>query len=337
MNKAAKSAMKVFSAVFVCATLLISGEVFSQNSAKQFTGELNVKFLSGEEKRIDRVIKLLDDADALLKKAGTEFSGLTDIEKKERVSSGYRTALKDLFESSEASKEGYNLLFSVFRDKTSSFWQKMDKNNHHASGMDKAKYYEGTALKSLNRAIIRRQQVKESDRFEYSLGIMKDATNLEKLAVRNQGRALQICADYPVEYNYGWEDDLTLEQIVAIMKDPIVHEPPADVFATVDKSVQVDSSLFKEIIFKVQIAAHTMPLSEDYLNTVYKGDLKIDMIFEEDWYKYSIGRYRTFDEAEATRRDCNIRKAFVVAYREGQKISAQEAIQAMEKNNSVMK
>jgi len=38
------------------------------------------------------------------------------------------------------------------------------------------------------------------------------------------------------------------------------------------------------------------------------------MIFEDEWYKYSIGRYFHFDEAEATRRECNIKKAFVVAY-----------------------
>jgi hypothetical protein len=54
------------------------------------------------------------------------------------------------------------------------------------------------------------------------------------------------------------------------------------------------------------------------------------MIFEEDWYKYSIGRYRTFDEAEATLIGCGIKKSFVVAYQEGKKISTTEAIRLME-------
>ena len=142
------------------------------------------------------------------------------------------------------------MIYEVFKDKANAFWQKMIKNNHRATGMEKAKYYEGTATRTLNRSLIRRQQVLESDRFDYSLGIMKDALNLEKLAVRDQGREMQICADYPVEYNYGWENDLTLEQIVGVMKDPIVHEPPADIFATVDQSVQVDSSLFKGNYFQ---------------------------------------------------------------------------------------
>jgi hypothetical protein len=234
-------------------------------------------------------------------------------------------------------KEGHNVIYAVFKDKADAFWQKMIKNNHRATGMEKAKYYNGTATKTLNRSLIRRQQVLESDRFDYSIGIMKDALNLEKLAVRDQGREMQICADYPVEYNYGWENDLTLEQIVSVMKDPIVHEPPADIFATVDQSVQVDSSLFKEIIFKVQIAAHTMPITDEYLNTLYRGNLKIDMIFEDDWYKYSIGRYKTFDEAEATQRECNIKKSFVVAYQSGKKISTTEAVQILQKNEAMTK
>jgi len=105
----------------------------------------------------------------------------------------------------------------------------------------------------------------------------------------------------------------------------------------VDKTVAVDSSLFHEVIFKVQIAAHTMPLSEEYLNTVYRGDMKIDMIYEDDWYKYSVGRYATFDEADATRIASNIKKAFVVAYQDGKKISTQEAIQILEKNQALKK
>jgi hypothetical protein len=306
---------------------------FSQNTANQFIDELNVQFESAEVKKLEKAARLLDQADQKFQQAKQMFDGFTDLERKERISDSYSTTLKLLFESSETYKEAYNTAFEVLKDKTDVFWKKMSKDNHRASGMDKARYYEGTALKNLNRSLIRRDQVLESDRFEYSLGIMKNAAELEKLAARDQGRALQICLDYPVEYNYGWEDDKSLEEIIAIMKDPIVHEPPEDIFATVDTTIQVDSSLFREIIFKVQIAAHTIPLSDEYLNTIYKGGLKIDMIYEDDWYKYSIGRYKTFDEAEATRRECNIKKAFVVAYQAGKKISTQEALQILEKKD----
>jgi hypothetical protein len=271
------------------------------------------------------------DGEILMQEANNQYSALTDLEKKERASSAYNNALKKLFESSEMTKEAYELAFSVFKLKNENFWLKMSRMNHRASGMEKARYYEGTALKNQNRSLIRRSQVKESDRYEYSLEIMQDALEYEKLAVRDQGRALQICTDYPVEYNYGWDDDKSLEEIVKILKDPILHEPPKDIFATVDQTTKVDETLFKEVIFKVQIAAHTMPLSQEYLNLIYKGDIPIDLIYEENWYKYSIGRYRTFDEADMTRKESSIKKAFVVAYCEGKKISNQEAIDLVEK------
>jgi hypothetical protein len=304
------------------------------SASVMFTTELNIKFDILEIKKLERAAKLINDGELLLQEANNLFSALTELEKKERYSSAYNSALKKLFESSETTKEGYGLAYEVLQGKNASFWQKMARMNHRASGMEKAKYYEGSATKYLNRSIIRRQQVKESDRYEYSLEIMNDAIEYEKLAVRDQGRALQICTDYPVEYNYGWDDDKSLEEIVKIMKDPIVHEPPKDIFATVNEAVKVDSSLFKELIFKVQIAAHTMPLSQEYLNIIYKGSIPIDLIFEEDWYKYSIGRYSTLEEADLTRKECNIKKAFVVAYCEGKKISTQEAVEMMQKRKA---
>jgi hypothetical protein len=313
-----------------CILLFIASTGWSQSSARLFTSELNIKFDGSELKKLERAADLITEAETELQQANNLYSALTDLEKKERASAAYNTALKELFESSEAFKEGYNMAFSVFQQKNQTFWQKMNRTNHRASGMEKAKYYESSGLKNQNRALIRRQQVMESGRYEYSLEIMNDAVEYEKIAVRDQGRALQICMDYPVEYNYGWEDDKSLEEIVKIMKDPIVHEPPTDIFATVDKDAPVDSLVFKEIIFKVQIAAHTIPLSEEYLNLIYKGDIPIDMIYEEEWYKYSIGRYKSFDQAEATLRESNIKKAFVVAYREGVKIPTQEAIQLIE-------
>jgi hypothetical protein len=314
--------------------LNLESGLIAQNNVKQYTEGLNIKFDVLESKKLDRAIGLLDQADATLEKANQLYDQISVIEKKERISNEYQKALKTLFEASETYKEAHTMIYSVYKSKADVFWKKMSRVNHHASGMDKALYYEGKALKTYNRGLIRREQVREGDRFEYALFIMNDALKLEKLSIRDEGRAVQICLDYPVEYNYGWDDDKTLEEIVALMKDPVVNEPPEDIFATVDKETKVDSVLFKKIIFKVQIAAHTMPLSDEYLKTLYDGDLRIDMIFEDDWYKYSIGRYLTFDEAEATRRECNIKKAFVVAYEGGKHIATQEALKFLEEQKS---
>lgn len=305
-----------------------------QSSTTAFTKGLNVKFDASEMKKLERAQELVNQADKMLQEANQLYQELTDLEVKQRMSAGYNNALKKLFESSETRKEAGNLAFSVLKQKCDAFWQQMSRGNHRASGMDKARYYENSSQNNLKQSLLRRQQVLQSDRFEYSLEAMNDAIELEKLAIRDQGRALQICSDFPVEYDYSWEDDPSLEEIVKLMKDPIVHEPPEDVFATVDVKASVDSSLLKEIIFKVQIAAHTEPITGEYLNLLYRGIITVDMIYEEDWYKYSIGRYETWEEAEETRIACGVKKAFVVAYQEGKKIGLQDAIQTMEKRKA---
>src|SRR4030042_2588266 len=123
-----------------------------QYASTIFTTGLNVKFDVTEIKKFERAQKLLNDADLLLQEANRKYSELTDVEKRQRLSSGYNGALKKLFESSETTKEANNLAFSVLQQKYQSFWQKMNRVNHYASGMDKARYYENSAIKNLNRS-----------------------------------------------------------------------------------------------------------------------------------------------------------------------------------------
>jgi hypothetical protein len=178
--------------------------------------------------------------------------------------------------------------------------------------------------------LLKRDIVADADRYEAALYQMNEAFDLEKLAIRDEGRAVQIYQDFPVEYNYGWEDDVTLEEVLAMNRNPAIKEPPPqDIFGTVNKDAKIDSSLLKDIIFKVQIAAHTVPLTEEYLRTIYLGGMPIDMIYEEEWYKYSIGRYKTLEEATKTLEECDVKKAFIIAYQEGKKLTIQEALERL--------
>ena len=339
MNMLSSGIIKYMRLIGIILTCLIfkglNTDLQCQNYSPYFAKGLNITFDASEIKKLEKAEKLITDAETAIQEAKKKYGELSEEDSNQRFSDAYSTALKQLLESSEMAREGYNMAFIVLREKSDAFWQRMSKENHRAAGMDKARYYESNALKTYNRSVLRRKQALESDRFDYSIEIIEDAEELEKLAIRDQGRAVQICLDFPVEYNYKWDDDPTLEEIVQIMKDPIVHEPPKDIFATVDQKAEVDSTLFKEIIFKVQIAAHTQPLSDEYLDLLYKGSLPIDMIYEEDWYKYSIGRYKTFEEADTTREGVDIKKAFVVAYREGKKITIQEALKILDERKSL--
>ncbi len=296
-----------------------------------YTRELNVKISASEEKKIDKGIKILNDADKQLIRTEDLFSGLSELEQKEKISENYEKALKDLQAISELYKEGNQFIFQVFKDKCDEFWTRMKRVQHFAAGVEKGKYYESQARKHLLMAWQRHDQILWTDRYEFARIKIREANELENEAIRDQGRALQIYADYPVEYNYGWENDITLEEVYEIYKNPAVNEPPEDIYATVDPKGKVDPVLMEEIIFKVQIAAHTVPLTEEYLRTLYKGGMSIDMIYEDEWYKYSIGRFLDFEEATKTLEECKVRKAFIVAYQGGKKLTIQEAIDLLGK------
>ncbi len=291
--------------------------------------ELNLKFNTNDEKKFEKAIELLNEAEIIFSEANQMYEVLDEAEKKLALSSEYKKAFKRLVQASDDYKEGHTMIFLVFKDKAREFWEEMERENHYAAGMEKAKYYERQALKHYNRALLKRDIVADADQYEFGLHQMKEAFNLEKLAIRDQGRAVQIYQDFPVEYNYGWEDDVSLEEVLALKRNPALREPPQDVFATVDKEVEIDSALLKEIIFKVQIAAHTVPLTEEYLRTIYKGGMKIDLIYEDEWYKYSIGRYMTLEEATETLENCNVKKAFITAYQSGKKLTIEEALKRL--------
>jgi hypothetical protein len=296
-----------------------------------YTEELNIKISSSDEKKIEKGIKILCDADKQLTQAEEIYSGLSELELKEKISESYGKALKNLQAASELYKEGNLAIYQVFKDGCGEFWTRMKRVQHFAAGVEKGKYYESQARKNMQMARQRHDQALWTDRYEYARLKIREANELEKEAIRDQGRALQIYSDYPVEYNYDWENDISVEEVYEIYKNPAVNEPPEDIYATVDPNKKVDPVLMEEIIFKVQIAAHTVPLTEEYLRTIYKGGMPIDMIYEDEWYKYSIGRFTSFDEATKVLEGCKVRKAFIVAYQGGKKLTIKEAIDLMGK------
>ncbi len=321
-----------FKGVLLAVILGYGNFLVAQNrQISDYIKELNVKISDSDEKKIEKSIKILNEGDLMLADAESLFSNLSELEKKEKVSDNYTKSLKMIQDASETYKEGYNGIYQEFKDKCDEFWTKMKKVQHFAAGVEKGRYYERQANKQLAMSQQRREQVLWTDKYAYALTKLKEANELDQLIIRDEGRALQVYSDYPVEYNYGWEDDVSLEQINEIYKNPAVNEPPQDIYATIDTTAKVDPELKKDIIFKVQIAAHTVPITEEYLRSIYKGAMPIDMIFEDSWYKYSIGRYKTFDEADKTLQDCNVRKAFIVAYQGGKKLTIQEAVDLLDK------
>jgi outer membrane protein OmpA-like peptidoglycan-associated protein/tetratricopeptide (TPR) repeat protein len=85
-----------------------------------------------------------------------------------------------------------------------------------------------------------------------------------------------------------------------------------------------------DMVFRLQIAAARSPLSEAEISKKYKGTKDVFMFEEEGWYKYAIGEYPSFFEANRDRKNCGVKDAFIAAYKQGgQKVTLKAAIEVV--------
>ncbi len=291
----------------------------------QYRGELNIKLEVIDEKRLGKGIEILNSAVLIEKEALEILSSMDDQEKNEGSSANYRKMLKYFFEASEKFKEGHTLIYLVYSDNNQKFLEEMKKMNHYASGMNKAKYYECKGKRTIARANAIREILIEADKPEWIQYKMHEAFELEKLAIRDLGRALQIYQDFPVEYNYGWNNDVTPEELARFFNNPVINLPPEEVFKKIspEEKKEPEGGL---IVFRVQIAAHTVQIKDEYIRTFYTGTDSIMETREGTWFKYQIGAFESYQDADKLRIACRVPRAFVVAYQDERKLTIKEAL-----------
>jgi hypothetical protein len=317
--------MKCFS--FISAFFFsLTFNTFSQNiELSTYRGELNIKLELIDEKRMESGVETLIKAAMEEREALTILNAMPDKEKIEGESGDYKKMIKKFQSASSGYQSGHELLYSVYNWNCDKFGEGMKRMNHYASGMNKAKYYEQKGENTIARANSIREILLEADKPEWIQYKMHEAFELEKLAIRDKGRALQIYQDFPVEYNYGWDNDVSLEELEKFFNNPVINLPPEEVFKRVPKEEK--KALEGGVIeFRVQIAAHTIQLDDSYIRTFYTGTDTVKEVSEGAWFKYQIGSFETFQEANRLRIECRVPRAFVVAYQDNKKLTIKEAL-----------
>lgn len=94
---------------------------------------------------------------------------------------------------------------------------------------------------------------------------------------------------------------------------------------TTTSNDKINSNLPNGLIFKVQIAADSKMMSENMLKNLYQGTEQIDMIEEDGWFKYSVGKFNTYEKAASLKKTIDANGCFIVAYNNGAKVSVIEA------------
>ncbi len=79
------------------------------------------------------------------------------------------------------------------------------------------------------------------------------------------------------------------------------------------------------IFFTIQILSKTSPATEEQLKKIYPGPEKPFLMKNNGYYRYVVGRFDTLFEAKVFQNQHQV-EGFIVAYKDGEKISIQEAV-----------
>ena len=79
------------------------------------------------------------------------------------------------------------------------------------------------------------------------------------------------------------------------------------------------------LAYRIQILADKKKWSPKKLQRLYKGDLPIDEKEVDGYYKYWIGCYRSYNDAQEAEKALNLKQSFIVCFNEGVQIHVTEA------------
>jgi hypothetical protein len=208
--------------------------------------------------------------------------------------------------------------FEVYRENCTAFWVKHKYDS--PSGLENAKKFQKEADTYFEKSDVNKRVADNYiNQYVSTYNRYFEAISLEIIAVKKEARALQIYRDWPVHYAYEWDEDVEANLFVEKPKEEkvvVIDTTPEPVAPPHDSTI---------IFYSVQIAAHTIPMTDANIRSnIYYGPMFIREIWEDGWYKYLIGRYKNVDDAIKLLREIQVAKAFVVGYRNGKRVPLKE-------------
>jgi hypothetical protein len=292
-----------------------------------------VQLSKGEQKKIEKANELINAGIAIWERLVQEYNS-KDVKNYKTDSLYYVKAYPLLTEAAQDFEEGNTMKFEVYRKNCAAFWSQHKYDS--PSGLENAKKFQKEASNYFQKSQLNRQAAASYNK-EYGKAFDRffEAISLEIIGVKKEGRALQIYRDWPVHYDYVWDEDIEKNLFYVAKPEVKPTEPVAvakevkpKVTDTIAKPKTPEAEPYDSTVvyYQVQIVAHTAPLNASYIKqNVYQGDMPIETLREEGWYKYVIGRYRTLEEASQLLQKLKIPKAFVVAYKNHKRVPIKEA------------
>ena len=85
-------------------------------------------------------------------------------------------------------------------------------------------------------------------------------------------------------------------------------------------TIRIEQPSDNLVVYKIQIAASKVPLSLVKLKKIYSEDHLIQYELDNGWYKYSIGFFSYYLDAQEFKTRIGVPGAFIIAYKNGKKL-----------------
>lgn len=246
--------------------------------------------------------------------------------------------------------------FDVYIEVVDGFWNNHSDKFNYGKKIYEAMEYTQKAKALYKKSVEYRNIIEEQNDFLSCLRLHFEALESEYFAMRYACRAARHFQDFPIEYDYRWNNDYPYTNYVAKQNgepeesvfdpekkketelvriekpmDTVEIEKPKPIKVTVFDTVR-ETYFMKDtieisydIVFMVQIAASFEPIAEKEIKELYDGPFEVKEILEKEWYKYQIGPFRSYHEAQAVLEKVNLEEAFIPAYNFGDRFSTADA------------
>jgi hypothetical protein len=147
-------------------------------------------------------------------------------------------------------------------------------------------------------------ELKEDGWYKYAIGIYQNYKSARKM--RDE---LSIPGAFVIAYVNGKRIKIT----------------PAVAYKRHQKDEYTPETDKQGVTYRVQISASHVPLSDKILKSTYSGNLPIEVLQEDGWYKYSIASGKSYQDAQTLLKTLSIPGAFIVTYSEKNRIDLHKA------------
>ncbi|MFO7658227.1 MAG: hypothetical protein R6W78_14295 [Bacteroidales bacterium] len=158
--------------------------------------------------------------------------------------------------------------------------------------------------------------------YNYAYGQSYSPEYEEQLLAEEQADAItQPVEDLSAEQYQDFEEKTVQEQVSKAQQNAETDLKLIEIHAGEEEKLSMLPA-DGNVIYRVQLAANKAELTQRALQKIYYGNKQVEMIMEDNWFKYSIGDFDDYKSADKFRAQCGVKNAFIVAYRKGTRFDA---------------